>query len=157
MRLSALLAAPLALALLAGCTPSAAPAPDPAAQPAPGSAGAGDHAAALRTWAANRPAAYAYDLEISCFCIHRGEYAVEVRGGEITAVRDAAGAPVTDARLEWIVTVDRLFEVIGQAAQAGTPVRAAYHPAMGYPTEAEVGLLANDSGTLYRIGNLRAT
>lgn len=30
-----------------------------------------------------------------------------------------------------------------------------YYPDLGYPARAEVGLLANDSGTLYRITGLR--
>jgi hypothetical protein len=151
MRLSSvLLAALLTLSATTACAPAAVPSDTPAA-------GAGSAAAAQRTWEANRPAAYAYGLEISCFCIHRGQYAVEVRNGQITSVRDATtGQPAAASRVEWIITVDRLFEVIGQASQAGTPVRAEYHPQLGYPVEAEVGLLANDSGTLYRITNLRA-
>lgn len=152
MRFTALVAAVLLSA--AACAPAAPPVDAPAELPATRE---GDIAAAQRRWEANRPAAYAYDLAISCFCIHRGEYALEVRDGRITSVRDRAtgAAPAAD-RVEWMVTVDRLFEVMRQAAQAGTPVRAAYHPQLGYPTEAEVGMLANDSGTLYRIANLRA-
>ncbi|HYW13742.1 MAG TPA: DUF6174 domain-containing protein [Longimicrobium sp.] len=151
MRLSSLLfAAVLTLSTAAACAPAAEPSDPPPA-------GAGTAAAAQRTWEANRPAAYAYGLEISCFCIHRGQYAVEARNGQITSVRDAAtGQPAEASRVEWIITVDRLFEVIGQASQAGTPVRAEYHPQLGYPVEAEVGMLADDSGTLYRITNLRA-
>ncbi|HEU4885399.1 MAG TPA: DUF6174 domain-containing protein [Longimicrobium sp.] len=141
----------LALAAAAACTPPAPPADGPQT-PAGGSV-----AAAQAKWETRRPAAYAYDLTIACFCIHRGEYRVEVRNGAITSVRDAAtGAPSPESRVEWIVTVDRLFEVMRQASSAGTPVRAVYHPEMGYPTEAEVGMLANDSGTLYTIQNLRA-
>jgi hypothetical protein len=151
MRIPALIAASLSLALAAACTPTPAPSDPPPVE------ANGDGAAAQRTWEAHRPAAYAYDLEISCFCIHRGRYAVEVRDGAITSVRDAAtGQPAAESRAEWIITVDRLFEVIRQASQAGTPTRVQYHPQMGYPTEAEVGLLADDSGTLYRISNLRA-
>lgn len=151
MRYSALIAAVLALSA-AACAPAAPPTDTP-----PPAASSGDAAAAQRTWEAGRPAAYAYQLEISCFCIHRGTYAVEVRNGAITSVRDAStNAPAEASRVEWIVTVDRLFETIRQASQAGTPVRAAYDPRLGYPTEAEIGLLADDSGTLYRISNLRA-
>jgi hypothetical protein len=149
MRTSALITAVVVLSAAAACAPAATPsdAPPPAA---------GDAAAAQRTWESRRPAAYAYDLEISCFCIHRGQYAVEVRNGAIASVRDATGGPASASRVEWIVTVDRLFEAMRQASQAGTPVRAVYHPELGFPTEAEIGMLANDSGTLYRITNLRA-
>lgn len=142
----------------AACAP-AAPASDAPPSDAPSSEAppARDMPAAQAMWEANRPAAYAYDLEISCFCIHRGQYAVEVRNGEITSVLDkASGAPAAESRVEWIVTVDRLFEVMRQASSAGTPVRAEYDARLGYPVEAEVGLLANDSGTLYRITNLRS-
>ncbi|HYR07938.1 MAG TPA: DUF6174 domain-containing protein [Longimicrobium sp.] len=148
MRLSTLITTALAVLTLAACAP---PAPATGAPPAEGNA-----AGAQQTWEARRPAAYAYDLTIACFCIHRGEYAVEVRNGRITSVRDrTTGAPSPESRVEWIVTVDRLFELIRQASQAGTPVRAAYHPELGYPTEAEIGMLADDSGTLYTIQNLR--
>jgi hypothetical protein len=141
-------AAALVLLTVAACTPPAPPADAPQE--------GGSVAAAQATWEARRPAAYAYDLTIACMCIHRGEYRVEVRNGEITSVRDAAtGAPSPESRVEWIVTVDRLFEVMRQASAAGTPVRATYHPELGYPTEAEVGMLADDSGTLYTIQNLR--
>jgi hypothetical protein len=131
------------LASLAGC---ATPAPAPGA----------DLADPRGRWAAAGLSSYAYDLEISCFCIHRGRYAVEVRGGEIADVRDATTRVASPrSRVEWIVTVDRLFEVMALAEGLGTPVRAEYHPDLGYPVEAEVGLLADDSGTLYRIENLR--
>lgn len=137
----------------AACAPAAPSSDAPSSEAPP----AQDTPAAQATWEANRPAAYAYDLEITCFCIHRGQYAVEVRNGEITSVLDkASGAPAAESRVEWIVTVDRLFEVMRQASSAGTPVRAEYDARLGYPVEAEVGLLANDSGTLYRITNLRA-
>lgn len=137
----------------AACAPAAPSSDAPLSEAPP----AQDTPAAQAMWEANRPAAYAYDLEITCFCIHRGQYVVEVRNGEITSVLDkASGAPAAESRVEWIVTVDRLFEVMRQASSAGTPVRAQYDARLGYPVEAEVGLLANDSGTLYRINNLRA-
>ena len=152
MRFPALIAAVLLLSASSACTPAAPPSDGP-----PAASDDGARAAAQRRWEARRPAAYAYDLAISCFCIHRGEYALEVRNGEITSVRDkATGAPATESRVEWMLTVDRLFEAMGHASQLGTPVRAVYHPELGYPTEAEIGTLADDSGTLYRIANLRA-
>lgn len=150
MRIRTLIAAALALTATA-CTP-------PAAQPDAGQApaAAADSISARRTWEARRPAAYTYELTITCFCIHRGHYAVEVRNGELASVRDATtGAPSPESRVSWILTPDWLFRAMAQAAQLGTPVRAEFHPELGYPVEAEIGLLANDSGTLYRIENLR--
>jgi hypothetical protein len=150
MRYTTLLAALLTLSAATACAPATVPSAPPAA-------GAGSAAAAQRTWEAGRPAAYAYNLEISCFCIHRGQYAVEVRNGQIASARDATtGQPAQADRVQWLVTVDQLFTRINEASQAGRPVRAEYHPQLGYPVEAEVGLLADDSGTLYRITNLRA-
>jgi len=152
-----LIAASLALSLAAACAPSSPQRETPAGEVPPAEAESGPAAEAKRTWESRRPAAYAYELEISCFCVHRGQYLVEVRGDEIASVRDeATGAPSPESRVEWILTVDRLFEVMRMASTAGTPVRAVYHSELGYPVEAEVGLLANDSGTLYRIQNLRA-
>jgi len=145
-----LFAALLTLSAATACAPAAVPSDPPAA-------GTSSAAAAQRTWEANRPAAYAYGLEISCFCIHRGQYAVEVRNGQITSARDATtGQPAEADRVQWLVTVDQLFARIGESSREGKPVRAEYHPQLGYPVEAEVGLLADDSGTLYRITNLRA-
>jgi hypothetical protein len=147
MRYSVILAA--VLSLVAACTPPAPPADSPPA-------GSADSGAAQARWQARGLRSYAYDLEVSCFCIHRGQYAVEVRNGELASVRDrATQAPAEESRVQWILTVDRLFEVMRQASQAGTPVRATYDPQLGYPAEAEIGMLANDSGTLYRITNLR--
>jgi Family of unknown function (DUF6174) len=151
MRIPTLIAASLSLALAGACTPTPAPSDPPPA------GASGDGAAAQRTWEAQRPTGYAYELEISCFCIHRGRYAVEVRDGTITSMRDAAtGQPAAESRVEWIITVDRLFEVMRQASQAGTYTRVTYDRVLGYPAEAEIGTLANDAGTLYRITNLRA-
>jgi hypothetical protein len=151
MRYPALLTAALAISTFAACTP---PAPRSGTTQEP--AASSDSASARRTWEARHPAAYAYELEISCLCIHRGRYAVEVRDGELASVRDATtGAPSPESRVSWILTPDWLFRAMAQAAQLGTPLRAVYHPELGYPTEAEIGLLADDSGTLYRIENLR--
>jgi hypothetical protein len=149
MRFSALIAATFALSLSAACTPAAPPSDAPPAS--------GDVAAARAAWEARGPDDYAYQLEVSCFCIHRGQYAVEVRDGRLTSARDVAtGTPAAADRVQYLVTVDQLFARIADASRAGTPVRAIYDPQLGYPTEAEVGLLADDSGTLYRISNLRA-
>jgi hypothetical protein len=113
-------------------------------------------AEARRAWEANGPGSYAYTLTIACMCIHRGSYAVEVRDGNVASVRDAAsGQPSPESRVEWIVTVSRLLEMMAMANQAGTPVRATFDPRLGYPVEAEIGRLADDSGTLYRIESLR--
>lgn len=43
----------------------------------------------------------------------------------------------------------------GSGGSQGLSRGAAAGGVLGYPTEAEIGLLANDSGTLYRIENLR--
>lgn len=139
-----------ALLLLAACHPAV-----PAAQPAATPPAAGLDAA-RRAWASHGLRGYAYTLEVSCFCIHRGRYGVEVRDGQVASVRDAqTGAPSPESRVEWILTVDQLFERMAQATRLGTPVRAVYDARLGYPSEVEIGLLANDSGTLYRIEGLR--
>ena len=139
-----------ALLVLAGCHPSA-PGAGPAVDPP-----AGEVEVARRAWAAHGIRSYAYTMEISCFCIHRGRYNVEVRDGQLATVRDAqTGAPSPESRVEWVLTVDQLFERMAQAVQLGTRVRAVYDARLGYPSEAEIGLLADDSGTLYRIEGLR--
>jgi hypothetical protein len=152
-RLSRLLA--LALLAAAACNP-AVPASESPAPQTPAPAQPGDVAAARAKWDARKPAAYAYDFSVTCFCIHRGEYAVEVRGGRITSLRAKdTGAAVPEDRAMYVLTVDGLFDRLASASREGTPVRATYDAALGYPTEAEIGMLADDSGTLYRITNLR--
>lgn len=147
----------LLLAVTAGCQPAPAPVSEPAGGGQGAPAQGGERAAALAKWRAAGISSYAYMLEISCFCIHRGVYAVEVRDGNLASVRDArTGTPSPESRVSWIVTVDRLFEAMDQASSLGTPVRAVYDARLGYPTETEIGLLADDSGTLYRITELRA-
>src|SRR5687767_1849155 len=130
-----LLAVALALSLLA-CTPRPA-------QPA-----MGDAPSALARWELRRPAAYSYRLTISCLCIQRGEYRIEIRDGEMTSLVEPTGMPVVDRRLECIPTVNELFGRMREAELQGTPVRAVYHAELGYPVEVEIGVLANDSGTL---------
>ncbi|HEX5869884.1 MAG TPA: DUF6174 domain-containing protein [Longimicrobium sp.] len=150
MRFPTLIAAAV-LSISAACAPAAA---GPGESPAPGS---GSAATAQRTWEARRPAAYAYDLAISCFCIHRGEYTVEVRNGSVASARERASGAAADAsRMALIPSVDRLFEMINEASRNGRPLRVEYDAQRGYPREAEIGLLADDSGTLYTIENLRA-
>jgi hypothetical protein len=139
-----------ALLVLAACRPSV-PAAGPSVDPP-----ATELDSARRAWASRGIRSYAYTMEISCFCIHRGRYAVEVRDGRVASVRDAqTGAPSPESRVEWILTVDQLFERMGQAVRLGTRVRAVYDARLGYPSEVEIGLLADDSGTLYRIEGLR--
>lgn len=160
-RISRVLAILVAAIAFAACAKS----PDPANEPAPGdpappaapaaSADTGALAAARGRWEARKPTAYAYTLEISCFCIQRGVYAVEARDGRVASVRTEAGESVPEDRLPYILTVDQLFQRIGEAAGEGTPTRIVYDPALGYPAEAEIGTLANDAGTLYRIRGLR--
>ena len=133
-----------AVLLLAGC--HAAP------SPAPITSGA----AARTRWTAHRPAAYAYTLEISCMCLHRGRYQVEARDGRVVAARDAVtGLQAEEHRMLLIPSVEQLHARIQEAEQAGTPVRATYDATIGHPIEVEIGLLADDSGTLYRIEGLR--
>jgi hypothetical protein len=140
-----------ALLLLAAACHPATPAARPAIDPP-----AAELDSARRAWTSRGIRSYAYTMEISCFCIHRGRYNVEVRDGQLASVRDAqTGAPSPESRVEWILTVDQLFERMGQAEQVGTRVRAVYDARLGYPSEVEIGLLANDSGTLYRIEGLR--
>jgi hypothetical protein len=145
----------LAFLAAAACNP-AVPASESPAPQAPAPAQTGDVSAARARWDARKPAAYAYDFSVTCFCIHRGEYAVEVRGGRIASLRARdTGAAVPEDRAAYILTVDGLFDRMVAASREGTPVRATYDAALGYPTEAEIGMLADDSGTLYRIANLR--
>jgi hypothetical protein len=167
-RIQSLFAVSAALIVLAGCRPSAPadgpPADPPAPQPVPSPPAAESAAgapserttAARQAWGAREIRTYIFAMEITCVCVHRGRYDVVVQDGKLFTVRDpGTGQLSPESRVEWILTVDQLFERMGQAEQLGTAVRAVYDVNLGYPSLVEIGTMADDTGTRYRIWELR--
>ena len=100
---------------------------------------------------------YRFQLQISCFCgaeITR-PVVIEVRGGAIAKVEDLeTGRAVPNVSA--YPTITTLFDAaIGERSRGGS-VSVAYDRTLGIPVRLEVGTLANDAGTMYRLSNLAA-
>ena len=98
---------------------------------------------AYETWKAQDIADYRMWIERICLCrvAVRGPFIVEVRGGKpVQVVYAADGGPVP-ARDYGDLTVDAVFEYLGQAIEAidrggevmGEVMKTDYHPVLGYP------------------------
>lgn len=116
----------------------------------------GDVAARRHRWESQNLDDYRFTFARTCFCPPLGAVVVEVRDDHVVAVKDAqTGSPVTGPQAQGIPTIDQLFDFISAAANEGTYLDVKYHASLGYPTEAEIGTLANDAGVRYSIGNVQ--
>ncbi|HEX2080665.1 MAG TPA: DUF6174 domain-containing protein [Longimicrobium sp.] len=132
-------------AVLAACVP-------PAVSPG---GGAGDAAAQRTVWERQQLDDYRFVLARECFCLGRGPVVVIVRDGRIAELRDPqSGQPAAQDAIVDPMTVDELFARIAQAQANGEHTEVEYHPALGYPTVAEIGTLANDAGIRYHVTEL---
>jgi hypothetical protein len=111
----------------------------------------------LSQWRAHEWLDYRFDFDRHCFCVPEAvePVTVEVRDGRVASVRSRRTGeelPRT-ASVPWY-TIEDLFRLIRDAERAGTrPLVVRYHP-QGYPTEIELGTLANDAGVRYSIENV---
>jgi hypothetical protein len=116
----------------------------------------GEVSAQRRRWEAQNLDDYRFNLSRTCFCVPLGAVVVEVRDDRVVAVKDArTGNPVTGPEAQGIPTIDQLFDYIAEAADEGTYLDVRYHSTLGYPTEAEIGTLANDAGVRYSVGSVQ--
>jgi hypothetical protein len=116
----------------------------------------GDVAAQRRRWDSQNLDDYRFHFARTCFCVPMGVVVVEVRDDQVVAVKDAqTGSPVTGPEAQGIPTIEQLFDEIAEAASEGTYLDVQYHSSQGYPTEAEIGTLANDAGVRYSVGNVQ--
>jgi hypothetical protein len=113
-------------------------------------------AAARARWAERAPKDYALDVRVRG--AQRGDYLIEVRGGEVTAMT-SGGAPV-EARARDYWTVDGMFRFLADelsnrdraATLYGVPgpddviLRAAFDPATGYPVRFLRHVLGKSAG-----------
>ncbi len=93
---------------------------------------------AERRWSERGVSDYSFEFRMSCFCgaSETDWSVVEVRAGQITAVRRLTGEDVPTAEWGTRLTVDQLFE----RARTYRPewlkdVAAEFHPDWGYPLE----------------------
>ncbi len=116
----------------------------------------GEVAAQRHRWESQNLDDYRFTFAQTCFCAPLGAVVVEVRDDRVVAVKDAqTGSPVTGPSSLGIPTIDELFDYIAEAADEGTYLDVKYQSSMGYPTEAEIGTLANDAGVRYSVGNVQ--
>ncbi|HEY7769658.1 DUF6174 domain-containing protein [Longimicrobium sp.] len=116
----------------------------------------GEVAAQRRRWESQNLDDYRFTFARTCFCPPPNVVVVEVRDDRVVAVTDLqTGSPVTGASAQGIPTIEELFGYIARAAAEGTYLDVKYHSSLGYPTEAEIGTLANDAGARYSVGNVQ--
>lgn len=94
-----------------------------------------------RLWAARGYQDYSFEVRFECFCPPslRDWARVEVVGGEVQrVVLLTTAAPVTDERLQWWPTIEKLFDDLRQANEGENSwladVRFTLDPGLGYPT-----------------------
>jgi hypothetical protein len=114
----------------------------------------GEARAQLQRWESRGLRDYRFTVARTCFCTPEftAPARVEVRGGRVAQVTDAATGRTRDLREGF--TIAELFGWIVRAQEEGTYVEAAYHPEQGYPVRVVIGTLANDAGTAYSISGL---
>lgn len=108
-------------------------------------------------WVAHGIDDYRVQLRISCFCA--GDITrpvlVEIRRGAVAKVWDLETAR-TVTNITAYRTITALFDAAIAERSRGGHVSVTYDRALGYPVRLEIGTIANDAGTLYMLGELRA-
>jgi hypothetical protein len=107
---------------------------------------------ARATWEIRGPASYSYQLFRSCECTPAmgGPVVVEVRNGVVESRHYVStGASVDTAYAARFPTVEGLFTIVEQAANAGvSPVVVSYDATLGYPKRIQIGDPAVDGPVL---------
>jgi len=86
-------------------------------------------------WAAHSDGTYSFRLLRGCFCVPSGAMRVTVVDGEvISAVREADNEPVPEEQLEWVESIEDLFDAIDRARTEGADRLEAAYAREGYPT-----------------------
>jgi hypothetical protein len=136
----------LALVLAACDTPTETTAPVP-----------GEPSEQRQLWEQQGIDDYRFVFGRTCFCMPLPLVRVDVRDGEVVAVREADTGR-TLPREEWIgvPTVEDVFDSIAQAEANGEPAEAEFHPTLGYPMRVMLGTLANDAGVNYYLDRLES-
>lgn len=115
----------------------------------------GEVSAQRRLWESQNLDDYRFRFARTCFCPPLGTVMVEVRDDRVVSARDAqTGSLVSGPDTQGIPTVDELFDYIVESAAEGTYLDVRYHSSMGYPTEVEIGTLANDAGARYFVSSV---
>lgn len=94
-------------------------------------------------WEQRGPASYTYEFHRGCFC---GGDAIQpvritVTNGVVTSVvrvEDGQPVPPDQITLYFRITIDSLFDILGEALEDADAVTVQYHPFWGYPTTAAI-------------------
>jgi uncharacterized protein DUF6174 len=119
----------------------------------------GDLEDARRTWSRQGITSYRFTVNVLCFCISRGPFAVVVERGSVTSVTDpATGEPRTpDAFVP--LTVEALFAKVEDAIESDADeIDVRYHATLGYPEEIAIDFIerAIDDEVTYTASDLAA-
>ena len=117
-------------------------------------------AAGAKKWEATAPDSYVYTLERLCFCLVEGPVRVTVRNGVVESAQYVStGAYLTPPALEWISTIDEVFDALSYAlAIPAAFFKAEYDPTYGFPVEASIDHWARtvDDEITYRLSDFAA-
>ena len=99
-------------------------------------------------WEQRGPANYSYQFQRGCFCGGGSTEAVRitVADGIVTSVvreSDGQAVPPDQITLFFRITIDSLFDIVGDALEDASTVSAAYHPFWGYPTQVAIDYILN--------------
>ena len=114
---------------------------------------------ARRAWSRQGITSYRFTVNVLCFCIERGPFAVVVEQGRVVSVTDAEGAPRTPN--EFVpLTVEALFAKVEDAIDRDAhDLEVRYDPRLGYPLEIAIDFveLAIDDEVTYVASDLVAS
>jgi hypothetical protein len=110
-------------------------------------------------WAEQGVRSYTVDMNIACFCPVGGNpVQVQVRDGAVVSVTPLQGGqPVNTSSFGQYPTVDRLFEIIGDAIdRKADRIFTTYDPDRNFPTRIEIDYRRNaiDDEVVYNVANL---
>lgn len=108
-------------------------------------------------WDATGIESYRYRLDRWCFCGLFGELRVTVVDGVVTVAERLDGQPIDEAELQYLETIEYLFDRTQQAIDnRAYRFQAEYHPDLGYPTLLDLDPDRNaiDEEIRYEVGDL---
>lgn len=92
----------------------------------------------LEAWNDFQDGTYAFVLTRGCFCWPSGDFDVQVVNGEITSAYSRfEGVYLPAEQIEWLETIDRMFELIEQAEREADMLEVEYSDD-GFPTSISI-------------------
>lgn len=99
-------------------------------------------------WEQRGPASYSYEFQRGCFCggdaLQRVR--ISVTNGVVTGVvRVDDGQPIPPDQITqyFRISIDSLFDILGDALEDADVVTVQYHPFWGYPTAVAIDYILN--------------